>query len=674
MSKRGLPESEGKLHLAMADEPEYQTRQRSLRSSRWASRPTQGARESRVQGEGKQVFQLWEIQEEHIVQDPNVLLAILSRMAQKPEVKYDKLYQKLYNTKLWLLAYESIAPKPGNMTPGTDGKTIDGMGKKRINTMIAELKASRYKPQPVRRVYIPKANGKQRPLGIPSFEDKLLQTVVRLILEAIYEPTFSDASHGFRPDRSCHTALEQVKRMTGTRWWVEGDIRSFFDDLCHDTLSRILSKRITDKRFLHLIGQFLRAGYIEDWQYHQTYSGTPQGGNLSPILSNIYLNELDQRMAGRIAEFNKGKVRREDKAYRSVRHRMERAKKKARQTGDWTAYKTLRQKRLSMPASDHQDPNFRRMYYARYADDFLVGIIGSKADAIAVKSWLTDYLKRELRLELSAEKTLITNAKQRVRFLGYDIKKWHGERVRRIQTPHGSVMTRTSTRHLALLMPRDRCNAFAKEYGNPSRWQGKHRPHLLCLSDLEILMTYNAEIRGFLGYYSLADNLKSVASKVLWLTTTSFLRTLASKHKSSLTREAKRLKRGPARYVITQEVKDGAIREYELVASTRQLKRAKVTYADIDREPRVWTYRTGSELGQRLSASQCEWCDSQTGTFEVHHVRKLKDLKGKSEWEILMIARRRKTMVLCRNCHVDLHAGRLSEKTRAKGKLESRIR
>ena len=545
------------------------------------------------------------------MQEPNTLLAILSRMAQKPEIKFDKLFQKLYNVKLWLLAYESIAPKPGNMTPGSDGSTIDGMGLERIEAVIADLKASRYKPQPVRRVYIPKANGKMRPIGIPCFEDKLLQTVVRLILEAIYEPTFSDASHGFRPHRSCHTALEQIKRMTGTRWWVEGDIAGFFDNLCHDTLLRILGKRITDQRFLHLIKQFLQAGYVEDWQYNQTYSGTPQGGNLSPILSNVYLNELDQRMATKIAEFNRGKARRETKAYRSIRHRMERAKKKAQQTGDWTLFKALRKRKLSTPASDSQDPNFRRMTYVRYADDFLIGIIGSKADAVAVKSWLTEYLRTELQLELSVEKTLITNAKQRVRFLGYDIKKWRGERVRRIRTPNGTVMTRTCTRHLALLMPRDRCYAFAREYGNPSGWQGTHRSHLICLSDLEILMTYNAEIRGFLGYYSLADNLKKVASKVLWLTTTSFLRTLAAKHRSSLMQEARRLKRGPARYVITRQARDGALREYELLASTKQLKRGKVTYAAIDLKPRVWTYRTRTELGQRLLAQECEWCGTQ---------------------------------------------------------------
>ena len=222
-------------------------------------------------------------------------------MARKPEVKFDHLFSKLYNVEFWLMAYQRIAPKPGNMTAGVDGTTIDPMGKARIHKVIAELKAARYVPQPVRRVYIPKANGNLRPLGIPSFEDKLLQTVVKLLLEALYEPTFSPASHGFRPGRSCHTALERVKRLQGVRWWVEGDIHGFFEHLQHDTLLRILSKRITDKRFLHLIGQFLKAGYIEADVKYDTYSGTPQGGNLSPLLANIYLHELDTAIASETA-------------------------------------------------------------------------------------------------------------------------------------------------------------------------------------------------------------------------------------------------------------------------------------------------------------------------------------------------------------------------------------
>ena len=201
------------------------------------------------------------------MQEPNRLLTILSKMAQKPEVQFDKLYPKLYNSELWLMAYEQIAPNPGNMTAGGDGSTIDGTSDTLVKEMIASLKASSYKPRPVQRIYIPKPNGKQRPIGIPGFPDKLLQTVVKLILEAIYEPTFTANSHGFRPKRSCHTALNQVKKMTGIRWWVEGDIVGFFDNLCHAKLLEILGKRITDQRFLHLIKQFLEAGYIEEWQF-----------------------------------------------------------------------------------------------------------------------------------------------------------------------------------------------------------------------------------------------------------------------------------------------------------------------------------------------------------------------------------------------------------------------
>jgi group II intron reverse transcriptase/maturase len=590
-------------------------------------------------------------------------------MAQKPEVKFDKLFSKLYNVELWLMAYERIAPKPGNMTAGSDGQTIDGMSMELIIDTIAQLKASSYTPTPVRRIYQEKANNKLRPIGIPSFKDKLLQTVVKLILEAIYEPIFSEASHGFRPLRSCHTALAEVKKMTGVRWWIEGDIEGFFDNLNHETLLKILNKRITDPRFLHLIKQFLKAGYIENWQYHQTYSGVPQGGNLSPILANLYLNELDQTMQAKITEFNRGKRRRERAEYRRICDRRRRAKKKARQTGDWTTYRTLTQEMLNTQAADPQDPDFRRMYYVRYGDDFLTGIIGSKADAKALKKWLSTYLKSELQLKLSPEKTLITHVDKRARFLGYDIKRWPSGRIRKVRTQHGVVTKRTCTQHLALLMPRDKWIAFARQYGNPNNWRGRSRTRLLHLSELEILMTYNAEIRGFLGYYAMADNLTSVGSSILWMTTTSFLKTLSDKRKSSLKKVAKRLKQGANRYVITLKGKKNTTKEYVLVSSTKYLERKKVTYEKIDLIPATWQYQSRSELGQRLRAHQCEWCGTQEGPIVVHHVRKLKDLEGKTVWEKQMIERQRKTMVLCKKCHTDLHAGRLSEKTKSQGKI-----
>jgi group II intron reverse transcriptase/maturase len=597
-------------------------------------------------------------------------------MAQKPEVTFDKLFQKLYNVDLWVTAYECIAANPGNMTPGVDGETIDGMGMALIHEMIEQLKTSRYRPTPVRREYIAKPTGGKRPLGIPSYRDKLLQTVVKLVLEAIYEPTFSNNSHGFRPARSCHTALIQVKKMNGVRWWVEGDICGFFDTMDHDILLSILGKRITDQRFLHLIEQFLRVGYVDNWVYHKTYTGTPQGSTLSPVLSNIYLNELDQAMEAKIAAFNRGQVRRKRKEYTRVASRKTRAKKLARQTGDWTEYNTLAKQQLNIPASDAFDPDYRRLTYCRYADDFLIGVIGSKADALAVKTWLAEYLARELRLTLSEDKTLITNAQDRARFLGYDVKKWTGKRKVRLHTTKGVFVKRTTTQQLALLMPRDKVQAFIRNYGKPNnQWRGERRPGLLRFSELEILMTYNAELRGFLNFYALADNLTAVAGNILWMASSSFLRTLANKHKSTLTKVLRSMKRGPNEYVITLTKANGKPRDYRLFSSTRQLKRDPITQRNPDNKPNLWLYQGRTELGQRLLAETCEWCGLQPGRMhiEVHHVRKLKDLKGKTSWERQMIARRRKTMVLCVECHDELHVGTLSEKKKAKGRPESRI-
>jgi group II intron reverse transcriptase/maturase len=585
-------------------------------------------------------------------------------MASKPEVRFDKLFPKLYNPNLWLLAYQEIAARPGNMTAGIDGTTIDGTGLERIQAVIADLKASRYKPKPVRRVYIPKANGKQRPIGIPCFEDKLLQTVVRLLLEALYEPTFSDKSHGFRPHRSCHTALEQVKQMRGVRWWVEGDIRGFFDNLHHQTLLGILGKRITDQRFLHLIGQFLSAGYMEDWQYHHTYSGTPQGGNLSPILSNIYLNELDQAMEQQLRQFHRGKQRRYTSEYMHVKHLKRQARKLAQTTGDWSAYKALDQQQLTLPAHDPQDANFRRLYYCRYADDFIVGVIGGTTDALTVKTWLNHFLRTELHLQLSEEKTLVTNARQRIRFLGYEIKRWRTNKRHRIRDKHGRVYTKRSwTYRSALLTPRDKYLPFVKVYGEWQHWIGTHRPGLLNLSELEILKIYNAELAGFLNYYALADDLSKVAARILWIASGSFFKTLAHKRQSTVSQVARSLRRGKNRYVIAHTKADGTMKEYVLFSSTKQLKRSVITYGNLDHPPNTRQYRNRTELGQRLNAKRCEWCGTREGSFEVHHIRKLKALKGKLPWERHMIERQRKTMVLCHQCHIDLHAGRLKPKS-----------
>ena len=195
------------------------------------------------------------------------------------------------------------------MTPGVDGNSLDGMSSVRIQRIIESLKDHSYMPNPARRTYINKKNStKKRPLGIPSADDKLVQEVVRLLLESIYEPAFSLNSHGFRPKRSCHTALLQIQRtFKGVKWFVEGDIKACFDSFDHHILVNLLRKRIKDEAFINLIWKFLKAGYMEQWEYHKTYSGTPQGSGMSPILANIYMSELDAFIDKYKQGFDRGK-------------------------------------------------------------------------------------------------------------------------------------------------------------------------------------------------------------------------------------------------------------------------------------------------------------------------------------------------------------------------------
>jgi len=364
------------------------------------------------------------------MRNPQNVLINLTKHSKDTNYKYERLYRILFNGNMYLIAYQKIYANVGNMTKGTDNKTIDGMSLERIEKIINSLKDESYQPKPSRRTYIPKKNGKKRPLGIPSFEDKLLQQVIKMILEAIYEGYFEDCSHGFRPNKSCHTALTEIQTtFTGCKWFIEGDIKGFFDNINHNVLINILKERINDERFIRLIRKFLNAGYVEDWTFHKTYSGTPQGGIISPILANIYLDKLDKYMKEYAENFKKGKKRKRTAEYRQNEVMLKKARdilnKADTEEKRNIAVKTIRQlekERFDIPHSEPMDTDYKRLVYVRYADDWICGVIGSKEDCRKIKEDIKNFLSEKLHLELSDEKTLITNAKDKARFLGYDIR------------------------------------------------------------------------------------------------------------------------------------------------------------------------------------------------------------------------------------------------------------
>ena len=575
----------------------------------------------------------------------------------KRKLPIEDLYRQLYNPELYLRAYAKLYPNTGAMTQGSISETVDAMALTKINKIIEDLRHERYRWTPVRRIYIPKKQkGKYRPLGLPSWSDKLLQEVIRQILDAYYDCQFSDHSHGFRPGRGCHTALSTIKQTwNGSRWFIEGDIKACFDRIDHGVLLSILGEKIHDNRFLRLLRHLLQAGYLEDWQYHKTLSGSPQGGVVSPILSTIYLDKLDTFVEQTLLPtYNRGETRRIHPQYRLIYKRLYRRRK----AGKLKEANALAKQLRTLPQGDSADPNYRRLRYIRYADDTLFGFAGPKVEAEEIKQQLKEFLQDILKLELSEEKTLITHAKtEAARFLGYEIVAQQGNDQ---LDQHGK---RCINGVIGLRVPIDAIDARCRLY--MKRNKPIHRPALLFESDYTIIDRYQAEYRGMVQYYLLAYNVCRL-SKLHFVMERSFTRTLANKHKST----AKQMRN---KYRSTIETPYGPMKCLKVTVERENGKNPLVAYFGgialrrqkevtlHDQTPRMFD-GTRSELVKRLLAETCEMCGSKED-IEVHHIRKLADLniEGRPEkpaWIKRMAARRRKTLVVCQDCHDAIHTGR----------------
>lgn len=587
------------------------------------------------------------------------ILARISQnsLANKEEV-FTKLYRYLLRPDIYFVAYKNLYANNGAATKGVNEDTADGFSEAKIDSIIKALADETYQPMPVRRTYIQKKNNRKklRPLGIPTFTDKLVQEVLRMILEAVYEPIFLDVSHGFRPKRSCHTALKQLRReFNGTRWFVEGDIKGCFDNINHAVLVGLLNNKIKDARITKLIYKFLKAGYLENWQYHKTYSGTPQGGIISPLLANIYLHELDKFVMKLKSEFDTPGVGQITPEYRELHNEIKRLSHRlTKVTGEerkmvLAEYKPKRQKLMTIPCTAQTD---KKLKYVRYADDFLIAVKGNREDCQWIKSKLAEFIGDTLKMELSEDKTLITHSSKCARFLGYDVRVRRSGKIKRGGPGH--VKMRTLNGGVELLVPlNDKICQFVFTKGVAiQKKDGSmfpvHRKYLVGLTDLEIVSVYNAELRGICNYYGMASNFCKL-HYLAYLMEYSCLKTLASKHKTSLSKTIDKFNDGTGKWGIPYETKLESKRRYFAKYADCKGKGPATDY--ISNAAVVYGYAVNT-LENRLKAKVCELCGTtESDHYEVHHINKLKNLKGKERWEIAMIAKYRKTLVVCRDCH-----------------------
>ena len=601
------------------------------------------------------------------MRSPERVLNSLNEHSKDSSYKFERLYRILFNEELFYVAYQKIASNGGSTTKGSDGRSIDEMSLARIETLIASLKDESYQPHPSRRVHIPKKNGKTRPLGIPAFEDKLVQEVVRMILEAIYEGHFETTSHGFRPKRSCHTALLHIqKTFSGAKWFIEGDIKGFFDNIDHDVLVGILRERISDDRFIRLIRKFLKAGYVEDWTFHNTYSGMPQGGIVSPILANIYLDKLDKYVKEYIRHFDKGTKRRPGKESNDLANERKRTVRKLKKVKDGTEkaalvarLKAIEQERAAFPSGDEMDGSYRRLKYIRYADDFILGVIGSKEDARRIKEDIKSFLSESLALELSEEKTLITHTGKSAKFLGYEITVTRDNHQRRdVQGRLRRTYGKRVRLNVSMATLRDKLLEYGvmeiKLRNGKEVWKPKCRSGLIFNDDLEILDRYNRETVGFCNYYLIANNCV-VLHNFRYIMEYSMYKTFAGKYRSTVRKINKKYRLNK---LFTVKYEQKGVIKSRTFYKTSFKRRTTAFNGSCDIEPYSIADVSRTNLTDRLKAEKCELCGA-TGKLIMHHVRNLKDLKGKESWERLMSARRRKTIALCPSCHRLRHLGKV---------------
>lgn len=588
------------------------------------------------------------------------LETLRKRNSENPDAINKDLYKILCRKDFLSACYQSIKSKAGNMTPGVDNETLDGYSEEILEKVITTLKDQTWQFKPVRRKYIPKANGKLRPLGVPSPRDKIIHKGIERILSAIYEPIFSDSSHGFRTGRGCHSALRQVRSTwSGIKWVIEGDIEGCYDNVDHYILIEILREKIQDERFINLIWKLLRAGYEEDGVLKPSKKGCPQGGVVSPVFANIYLHKLDIFIQKLAEQHNVGK-RRPNKEYHRLRGQRDRlrfyrgtdGKTRPRSKSEIPLHEVRRltKEMKNLPSKDPMDENYRRLTYVRYADDWIIGITGPKTLAEDIRYQIKQVLMDHLKLTLSPEKTHISHfGKEGANFLGYILEGGRAGTYsgRKIAIDNYGGSKRTVGWQPRLFVPMDKVvtrlsdKNFCTRKGFPIKKKG-----WIVYDDDVIIARYNCVLRGLRNYYAPADNLGTSMNSINYIMKYSCAHTLAAKHRSRIRKQLRRKDSNSIRELL--EVIPCKVKPYDFRGEK------------VDEVALAHSFNSFAARTRVLSSDKCAICGSRK-RLEMHHIKALRKegVNLKDNYMLAMMQRlNRKQVCTCHDCHRQIHAGR----------------
>jgi group II intron reverse transcriptase/maturase len=575
-----------------------------------------------------------------------------------------RIYRILYYQDVYRCAYEKLKSNKGAMTPGSDPSTLDGISLKRIDRLIEDIKTEKWQPRPARRILILKNKGKQRPKGIQCPEETIIQEIIRMILESIYEPHFLNYSHGFRKDKSCLTAMDMIrKNFDGVSYIIEGDIKKCYDSFNHQVLISLIQKRVKDQKFINLLQKLLKAGYLTDIGKKQEVLnipslGIPQESVLSPLLVNIYLHEFDLFVVRWINQHSSPrKNQRNPKALplnRAIKIMNKAVEPKLahtfKQKGLIQQIKMIKRKLTQIPYVK----SGLKAYYVRYADDWIIGINGPASTAKNLKTEASKFLKEKLDLQLNLEKTKVTDLTNgdKVMFLGYQLKKQTRGKIMKMKPLNKSPYYKGTTGHkIQLGIPHKKIvrrlyeKGFCDENGFPLAYK-KWTP----FDDHLIVASFNTVRRGLINYYCLADN-SNIFYRIDYILRYSLAKTLAHRHRSSIKKIFK---------------KHGKTLKVEYTNSKGKVKKTSMPKFEnfkpnIISTPKMYPFDThmGRVTKSKLG-SNCCIC-GENHNVEMHHVkhiRKRKNTKNKQTFTTFMGLINRKQIPVCRACHTKIHTGK----------------